>query len=115
MSRTSIIGALIVVLVMVLRWKPERRWAAIGLLMGSVACFKVIIPGLIGTITALFASFVTNSDSSTQARTVKYSAIVPYLTERPLFGRGSVPSCPSCSSSPTTSTCSPWRRWASWG
>ncbi|MFG2988606.1 O-antigen ligase family protein [Streptomyces sp. NPDC048257] len=87
-SRTSIIGALIVVLVMVLRWKPERRWAAIGLLMGSVACFKVIIPGLIGTITALFASFVTNSDSSTQARTVKYSAIVPYLTERPLFGRG---------------------------
>ncbi|MEV7560411.1 O-antigen ligase family protein [Streptomyces sp. NPDC048331] len=87
-SRTSIIGALIVVLVMVLRWKPERRWAAIGLLMGSVACFKVIIPGLIGTITALFASFVSNSDSSTQARTVKYSAIVPYLDERPLFGRG---------------------------
>ncbi|KOU26354.1 hypothetical protein ADK51_14400, partial [Streptomyces sp. WM6368] len=30
----------------------------------------------------------TNSDSSTQARTVKYSAIVPYLGERPLFGRG---------------------------
>ncbi|MFJ3961466.1 O-antigen ligase family protein [Streptomyces sp. NPDC090036] len=87
-SRTSIIGALIVVLVMVLRWKPERRWAAIGLLMGSVAGFKVIIPGLIGTITALFASFVTNSDSSTQARTVKYSAIVPYLGERPLLGRG---------------------------
>ncbi|MFI7354963.1 O-antigen ligase family protein [Streptomyces avidinii] len=87
-SRTSIIGALIVVLVLVLRWKPERRWAAIGLLMGSVACFKVIIPGLIGTITALFASFLTNSDSSTQARTVKYSAIVPYLDERPLFGRG---------------------------
>ncbi|WP_374776476.1 O-antigen ligase family protein [Streptomyces sp. NBC_01310] len=87
-SRTSIIGALIVVLVMVLRWKPERRWAAIGLLLGSVACFKVIVPGLIGTITTLFGSFLTNSDSSTQARTVKYSAIVPYLGERPLFGRG---------------------------
>ncbi|MGW6980211.1 O-antigen ligase family protein [Streptomyces sp. NPDC054932] len=87
-SRTSIIGALIVILVMVLRWKPERRWAAIGLLMGAVACFKVIIPGLIGTITALFGSFLANSDSSTQARTVKYSAIVPYLQERPLFGRG---------------------------
>ncbi|MFD6970840.1 O-antigen ligase family protein [Streptomyces sp. NPDC059949] len=87
-SRTSIIGALIVVLVMVLRWKPERRWAAIGLLLGSVACFKVIVPGLIGTITTLFGSFLANSDSSTQARTVKYSAIVPYLSERPLFGRG---------------------------
>ncbi|WP_246602196.1 O-antigen ligase family protein [Streptomyces virginiae] len=48
----------------------------------------MIIPGLIGTITALFASFLSNSDSSTQARTVKYSAIVPYLDERPLFGRG---------------------------
>ncbi|MEU9253464.1 O-antigen ligase family protein [Streptomyces sp. NPDC048270] len=87
-SRTSIIGALIVILVMVPRWKPQRRWTAIGVLLVAVACFKVVIPGLIGTITGLFASFLTNSDSSTQARTVKYSAIVPYLDERPLFGRG---------------------------
>ncbi|MFE4636820.1 O-antigen ligase family protein [Streptomyces sp. NPDC056773] len=87
-SRTSIIGALIVVLVMVPRWKPQRRWTAFGLLLGSVAVFKVMVPGLIGTITTLFSSFVSNSDSSTQARTVKYSAIVPYLEERPLFGRG---------------------------
>ncbi|MEU2554334.1 O-antigen ligase family protein [Streptomyces sp. NPDC013313] len=87
-SRTSIIGAFIVILVMVPRWKPQRRWAAIGLILGSVAGFKVIIPGLIGTITGLFASFLSNSDSSTQARTVKYSAIVPYLSERPWFGRG---------------------------
>jgi O-antigen ligase len=54
----------------------------------SVALFKVLIPGLIGTITALFASFLSNSDSSTQARTVKYGAIVPYFEEHPLFGRG---------------------------
>ncbi|WP_330300151.1 O-antigen ligase family protein [Streptomyces sp. NBC_00503] len=87
-SRTSIIGALIVVMVMVPRWKPQRRWTTFGLLLGSVAVFKVMVPGLIGTITTLFASFLTNSDSSTQARTVKYSAIVPYLQERPLFGRG---------------------------
>ncbi|MFI8304452.1 O-antigen ligase family protein [Streptomyces sp. NPDC085927] len=87
-SRTSIIGLLLVALVMVPRWKPARRWAAIGVMTASVAVFKVIVPGLIGTITALFASFLSNSDSSTQARTVKYSAIVPYLEEHPLFGRG---------------------------
>ncbi|MET7473679.1 O-antigen ligase family protein [Streptomyces sp. NPDC005648] len=87
-SRTSIIGLLIVALVMVPRWKPARRWAAIGVMTASVAVFKVLIPGLIGTITGLFASFLSNSDSSTQARTVKYSAIVPYLKEHPLFGRG---------------------------
>ncbi|MFE2325745.1 O-antigen ligase family protein [Streptomyces sp. NPDC059385] len=87
-SRTSIIGAFIVVLVMVPRWKPQRRWTALGLLLGSVACFKVIVPGLIGTITTLFGSFFANSDSSTQARTVKYSAIVPYLEGRPWFGQG---------------------------
>ncbi|MEU6372631.1 O-antigen ligase family protein [Streptomyces sp. NPDC046909] len=87
-SRTSIIGLLLVALVMVPRWKPARRWAAIGVMTASVAVFKVLIPGLIGTITALFASFLSNSDSSTQARTVKYSAIVPYLKEHPLFGRG---------------------------
>ncbi|MFE7168673.1 O-antigen ligase family protein [Streptomyces sp. NPDC057616] len=87
-SRTSIIGLLLVALVMVPRWKPARRWAAIGVLTASVAVFKVLVPGLIGTITGLFASFLSNSDSSTQARTVKYSAIVPYLKEHPLFGRG---------------------------
>ncbi|GAA3888981.1 hypothetical protein GCM10023084_46930 [Streptomyces lacrimifluminis] len=87
-SRTSIIGMLLVALVMVPRWKPARRWAAIGVMAASVAVFKVLIPGLLGTITALFASFLSNSDSSTQARTVKYSAIVPYLKEHPLFGRG---------------------------
>lgn len=48
----------------------------------------MIIPGLIGTITNLFATFFAGSDSSTQARTVKYSAIVPYLKEHPWFGRG---------------------------
>jgi O-antigen ligase len=79
---------LLIALVMVPRWKPQRRWAALGLMTASVAGFKVIIPGLIGTITTLFATFINNSDSSTQARTVKYSAIVPYLEERPLFGRG---------------------------
>jgi hypothetical protein len=87
-SRTSIIGAVIVILVMLPRWKPQRRWGAIGVLMVSVGAFKVIIPGLIGTITTLFSTFLSNSDSSTQARTVKYSAIVPYLREHPLFGRG---------------------------
>ncbi|MFI6931694.1 O-antigen ligase family protein [Streptomyces sp. NPDC050287] len=87
-SRTSIIGMLLIALVMVPRWKPARRWAAIGVMTASVAVFKVLIPGLIGTITGLFASFLSNSDSSTQARTVKYSAIVPYLKEHPLFGRG---------------------------
>ncbi|MGW5284176.1 O-antigen ligase family protein [Streptomyces collinus] len=87
-SRTSIIGLLLVALVMVPRWKPARRWAAIGVMTASVAVFKVLVPGLIGTITGLFASFLSNSDSSTQARTVKYSAIVPYLKEHPFFGRG---------------------------
>lgn len=87
-SRTSIIGAFIAVLVLVPRWKPQRRWAAMAIILGSVAVFKVIIPGLIGTITNLFASFLSNSDSSTQARTVKYSAIVPYLNEHLWFGRG---------------------------
>ncbi len=87
-SRTSIIGAAIVALVLLPRWRPQRRWGAIGLLTGSVGVFKVLIPGLIGTITTLFSSFLSNSDSSTQARTVKYSAIWPYLRERPLFGRG---------------------------
>jgi hypothetical protein len=87
-SRTSIIGAVIVILIMLPRWKPQRRWGAIGVLLMSVGVLKALVPGLIGTITTLFSTFLSNSDSSTQARTVKYSAIVPYLRAHPLFGRG---------------------------
>ncbi|WP_051944457.1 O-antigen ligase family protein [Streptacidiphilus rugosus] len=87
-SRTSIIGVALVLLVMVPRWKPQRRWTAIAVMLGAVAGFKVVIPGLIGTLTNLFSSFLSNSDSSTQTRTVKYAEILPYLEQRPLFGRG---------------------------
>lgn len=87
-SRTSIIGIALVGMVMIFRWKPQRRWSALGLSLGSIGGFKVVIPGLIGTIITLFSTFFANSDDSTQARTVKYAEIVPYLTERPLFGRG---------------------------
>jgi hypothetical protein len=87
-SRTSIIGVALVLLVMLPRWKPQRRWTAIGVLLGAVGAFKMIIPGLIGTLTNLFSSFLSNSDSSTQTRTVKYAEIIPYLKQHPLFGRG---------------------------
>ncbi|MEU7024823.1 O-antigen ligase family protein [Streptomyces sp. NPDC046203] len=86
-SRTSIIGVLVVVLIMMPRWKPQRRWTAIGILFGSVAVFKVLVPGLIGTITGLFAGSLNNADSSTQARTIKYPKIYEYFTQDPLFGR----------------------------
>ncbi|WP_052434379.1 O-antigen ligase family protein [Streptacidiphilus melanogenes] len=87
-SRTSIIGAALIALVMLPRWKPQRRWTSIAVIGVGVAGLKVVIPGLIGTIINLFSSFLSNSDSSTQARTVKYAEIVPYLEQRPLFGRG---------------------------
>lgn len=87
-SRTSIIGVAVVVLVMVPRWKPQRRWTTIGILFGSVAVFKVLVPGLIGTITGLFSGSLNNADSSTQARTIKYPKIYEYFTQDPAFGRG---------------------------
>ncbi|MFD0330505.1 O-antigen ligase family protein [Streptacidiphilus monticola] len=110
-SKTSIIGAAIVVLIMVPRWKPQRRWAAIGVLLAGVAALKVAVPGLIGTLTGAFSSFFGAQDTSTQARTVKYAEIWPYIVQRPWFGRGSAPSTRRPTSSPTTSTCSPRRRW----
>ncbi|MFC5911598.1 O-antigen ligase family protein [Streptacidiphilus monticola] len=87
-SKTSIIGAAIVVLIMVPRWKPQRRWAAIGVLLAGVAALKVAVPGLIGTLTGAFSSFFGAQDTSTQARTVKYAEIWPYIVQRPWFGRG---------------------------
>ncbi|MFI9002053.1 O-antigen ligase family protein [Streptomyces sp. NPDC053541] len=87
-SRTSIIGIAVVVLIMLPRWKPQRRWTAIGILFGAVAVFKVLVPGLIGTITGLFSGSLNNADSSTQARTIKYPKIYEYFVQDPVLGRG---------------------------
>lgn len=87
-SRTSIIGLALVLLVMVPTWPSGRRWRAYGMLLVGVGVLKAAVPGLVTTTVNSFASFLGNSDNSTQARTQDYSGVAQYVEQRPWFGRG---------------------------
>jgi PST family polysaccharide transporter len=87
-SRTSVIGLIIVLLLLVPTWPPQRRWPAVGVGILALGAIKVITPGLIGTLTGLFSALFNGGDSSTQARTMDYAGVFQYVAERPWSGRG---------------------------
>jgi O-antigen/teichoic acid export membrane protein/O-antigen ligase len=87
-SRTSIIGLAVVLLVLLPTWKPQRRWPAFGVIAVGVGVMKVAVPGLISTTFGLFSAFLGSGDDSTQARAMDYAGVAQYIEQRPLFGRG---------------------------
>lgn len=87
-SRTSIIGLLVVLLLLVPTWKPNRRWPALGFVGLGVIGMKIAVPGLVSTTTHLFGAFFGGGDNSTQARTQDYAGVAQYVAQRPFFGRG---------------------------
>ncbi len=87
-SRTSMIGLAVVLLVLLPTWKPSRRWPALGFVALGAAVMKVAVPGLLATTVGLFSAFFGGGDDSTQARTMDYAGVAQYVAQRPLFGRG---------------------------
>lgn len=87
-SRTSIIGLVVVLVLLIPTWRPNRRWPAFGVVAIGAGLLKLAVPGLLSTTVGLFASFLGNSDDSTQARTADYAGVAPYIEQRPWFGRG---------------------------
>jgi O-antigen/teichoic acid export membrane protein/O-antigen ligase len=87
-SRTSIIGLAVVLLVLVPTWKPSRRWPAFGFIALGVGVMKFAVPGLVSTTIGLFSAFLGNGDNSTQARAMDYAGVAQYVAQRPFFGRG---------------------------
>ncbi|MBR7835230.1 O-antigen ligase family protein [Actinospica durhamensis] len=87
-SRTSIIGLAVVLVLLIPTWPAQRRWPALGVIALGVGALKLAVPGLVSTTLGLFASFLGNSDDSTQARTADYAGVAQYIEQRPWFGRG---------------------------
>jgi polysaccharide biosynthesis protein PslJ len=87
-SRTSVIGAAIVLMTLLPTWRPQRRYRALVVVGFGVVLMKVAVPGLIGTLFGLFDSWLNGGDSSTNARTMDYAQLGSYVTERPLTGLG---------------------------
>jgi PST family polysaccharide transporter len=87
-SRTSIIGLCVALLFLLPTWQPARRWSALGVIAIGAAGVKFAVPGLGTTVVNMFGALLGGGDNSTQARTMDYSGVAPYIGQRPWFGRG---------------------------
>lgn len=85
-SRSAIVGTVVVLLIVLPTWTPRsRRIAYVAILALSGAMF-VAVPGMLGTIYSLFTGI--SNDSSALSRTDSYGLAGEFIARSPLLGRG---------------------------
>lgn len=85
-SRSAVVGTVIVLLFLLPSWPTRRRRRAYAAVLVVIGIIYLAIPGLLGTLRNLFTGLF--SDSSTTSRTGSYSIAQEYIAERPIFGQG---------------------------
>lgn len=87
-SRSAIVGAVVVLVFLLPTWPVGLRRRAYVALVGLIGAVYLAVPGLLGTLRNLFTGLLGGGDSSTQSRTNSYTVAVHYIAERPILGRG---------------------------
>lgn len=85
-SRSAILGFVIVMAVILPIWPARDRWRALGVIVIGVLGIQVLIPGLLRDLNDLF--FAIGTDSSTTSRTDALSNAMPLIGQHPWFGEG---------------------------
>ncbi len=85
-SRTAVVGVAAAALVLVPGWSRTVRRRVYAGALGYLVAVRVLIPGLLGTIQALFVD--AGTDPSINSRESDYEFVSRFVSERPLFGRG---------------------------
>jgi len=85
-SRSAIVGAVVVLALLVPTWSRAMRKGAFGFICVLLVVVFVTVPGLLGTITGLFTG--VGNDSSAQSRTGSYALAWSFISRAPIFGRG---------------------------
>ncbi len=86
LTRTGVIAAAIGLVVIALDWTWRRRGRALAVVAAAVVAMRLAIPGLVGSIIALFGNF--SEDSSTQDRAGRWQVAGHYFELHPWFGMG---------------------------
>jgi O-antigen ligase len=85
-SRSAVLGLAVVCLVILPIWPAIWRVTAIMVLGVLMVALRAVVPGLIGTLTALVTDI--GSDSSTVTRTNDYVVLGSTVVHRPWLGQG---------------------------
>jgi polysaccharide biosynthesis protein PslJ len=85
-SRTAILGLVVVGLAIFPTWPRRDRHLAYLVTFTSALVMEAAIPGLLGTIRGLFLGIST--DSSAQERNAAFKLAAPIISHHPLLGQG---------------------------
>lgn len=85
-SRSAVVTLAIGLALLAIVWPWRLRLIALGVAVVAVLAYRVIAPGVLGTLRALFEA--GTNDPSVTGRTQDYSILFPLIWERPAFGRG---------------------------
>ena len=86
LSRSTILGVVVVMLFLLPTWTRRLRWRAYLATVIALSAVYVAVPGLLGTFRKLF--FGIGTDSSALSRTDSYSLAWEFIVRAPVFGRG---------------------------
>ena len=92
-SRTAIIGTIVVLAVLMPTWSRQARHAALVAVTAMTAALFLVIPGFVGTFASLFTTI--GADSSAQSRTDSYQIAFEFVARSPIVGRGYATFLPS--------------------
>lgn len=85
-SRSGVLAAAVAFTVLFSVWPWRLRLNAVVVAGIAVVGYRLLQPGLLGTIRSLFTN--AGDDPSVQGRTDDYALVFGYIRERPWFGRG---------------------------
>jgi polysaccharide biosynthesis protein PslJ len=85
-SRSAILGFVIVMAVILPVWPTRDRWRALGVIGIGMIGIQVLVPGIVRNLSNLF--FAIGSDASTTSRTGALSDAVPLIGQHPWVGEG---------------------------
>jgi len=85
-SRSALLGAATVLIVLLPTWPKARRRLTIAFIAALFLLIFVTIPGMMGTLTSMFTGI--SEDSSAQSRTDSYGLALQFAERDPIIGRG---------------------------
>jgi hypothetical protein len=87
LSRTAVVGLLIMAAVLLPTWPKTQRRYAYAVLVGSIVMVYLALPKVLSVFITILEQIATGS-SSTQSRTNALSAALPVIIQHPWFGTG---------------------------
>jgi O-antigen ligase len=85
-SRSAILGFVIVMAVILPVWPTRDRWRALGVIAIGVFGIQAMVPGIVRELIGLFVAIGT--DSSTTSRTSAFSSATSVISQHPWLGEG---------------------------